>query len=161
MRIQRKAGSLGAITRVAVSAALAVAAVLCSGSVLADRQRTVIIYQTVSQPVVHTTHVIHAAPVVVYGSPVVYGAPVVYSTPVVYSPTVVYGSSVSYARPVITSVHSFAQPTVHRSHGANHNRGSWSNSRHRDVVYVNRDNRKGSSYREVERTSVMIRDRSR
>jgi hypothetical protein len=160
MRIQRKAWNPGVSTKLVASAALAVAGVLCSGSVLADRQRTVIIHHAVNQPVVYTTHVVHYAPVVVYGAPVGYSAPVIYSPAVFYGSTV-YGSTVSYRTPVVTSVPSFTQPAVHRSHGASQHRGSWSNSRHRDVIYVNRDSRKGSSYREVERTSVMIRDRSR
>lgn len=41
-------------------------------------------------------------------------------------------------------------------------RGRWSGSdRRRDVIYVERDGRRHSSYRETERRSVEIRDRSR
>lgn len=41
-------------------------------------------------------------------------------------------------------------------------RGRWSGANHRhDVIYVDRDGRRGSTYREVERRSVVIRDRSR
>lgn len=41
-------------------------------------------------------------------------------------------------------------------------RGRWSGAdRHREVIYVDRDGRRGSSYREAERHSVIIRDRSR
>jgi hypothetical protein len=41
-------------------------------------------------------------------------------------------------------------------------RGRWSGAnRHREVIYVDRDGRRGSSYREAERRSVIIRERSR
>jgi hypothetical protein len=41
-------------------------------------------------------------------------------------------------------------------------RGHWSGSdRRRDVIYVEKDGRRNSSYRETERRSVEIRDRSR
>ena len=41
-------------------------------------------------------------------------------------------------------------------------RGRWSGSdRRRDVIYVEKDGRRNSSYRETERRSVEIRDRSR
>lgn len=41
-------------------------------------------------------------------------------------------------------------------------RGRWSGAdRHRDVIYVDRDGRRHSSYREAERRSVVIRERSR
>lgn len=41
-------------------------------------------------------------------------------------------------------------------------RGRWSGAdRHRDVIYVDRDGRRSSSYREAERRSVVIRERSR
>ena len=41
-------------------------------------------------------------------------------------------------------------------------RGRWSGNNHRhDVIYVDRDGRRGSTYREVERRCVVIRDRSR
>lgn len=41
-------------------------------------------------------------------------------------------------------------------------RGRWSGAdRRREVIYVDRDGRRGSSYREAERHSVIIRDRSR
>lgn len=41
-------------------------------------------------------------------------------------------------------------------------RGRWSGSdRHRDVIYVEKDGRRNSSYREIEGRSVDIRDRSR
>lgn len=39
-------------------------------------------------------------------------------------------------------------------------RGSWSRDR-RDVIYVNKDARKHSNYRRVERNSVVIRERRR
>lgn len=41
-------------------------------------------------------------------------------------------------------------------------RGRWSGAdRHREVIYVDRDGRRNSSYREAERRSVIIRERSR
>lgn len=41
-------------------------------------------------------------------------------------------------------------------------RGRWSGAdRHREVIYVDRDGRRNSSYREAERRSVVIRERSR
>lgn len=53
----------------------------------------------------------------------------------------------------------------HRNHGHQHRepaRGRWSGAdRHRDVIYVDRDGRRNSSYREAERRSVVIRERSR
>jgi hypothetical protein len=41
-------------------------------------------------------------------------------------------------------------------------RGRWSGANnHREVIYVDRDGRRSSSYREAERRSVVIRERSR
>lgn len=53
----------------------------------------------------------------------------------------------------------------HRNHGHQYRepaRGRWSGAnRHREVIYVDRDGRRNSSYREAERRSVVIRERSR
>lgn len=50
----------------------------------------------------------------------------------------------------------------HERHYFNHapSRGSWSRER-REVIYVDRDARKKSNYRRVERNSVVIRERRR
>ncbi|MDO9518624.1 MAG: hypothetical protein Q7L19_00240 [Pseudohongiella sp.] len=53
----------------------------------------------------------------------------------------------------------------HRNHGKQYHepaRGRWSGAnRQREVIYVDRDGRRNSSYREAERRSVVIRERSR
>ncbi|MBC55087.1 MAG: hypothetical protein CMQ34_14760 [Gammaproteobacteria bacterium] len=50
------------------------------------------------------------------------------------------------------------QGRYHGDHGPS--RGSWSRDR-REVIYVNKDARKHSNYRRVERNSVVIRERRR
>lgn len=53
----------------------------------------------------------------------------------------------------------------YRDHDRRHHepvRGRWSGAeRKREIIYIERDGRRGSSYREAERRSVVIRERSR
>ena len=48
-----------------------------------------------------------------------------------------------------------------RYSGSGQARGSWSSGRQRDVIYVDKRGKKTSTYRQVERNSVQIRDRRR
>ena len=135
-------------------ALIAMAAVLIAGTVaatpaLADsRRHTTVIRETV------------------YHSP----------TRVIVEPTVIVpissslylglGSPVSHHHShttVVRQVHSHPG----RGHAYGHHkhepaRGRWSGAHpHREVIYVDRNGRRSSSYREAERHSVIIRDRSR
>lgn len=165
--------------RLLVVPAVALASVLVSVPALADRYTSVTIQHSTRQPVtvVHTPVVTHQhvytsvvqqhGPAVIYSTPaVVYGVPVVQVAPVVTTVhTTTYHPSFNgyYRGPAHLQQSRYNNHGHHNGHAKGHNnsRGSWSNGRQRDVVYVNRDGRRGSSYREVERTSVVIRERSR
>lgn len=155
--------------KVVAASLIALTGLFSASHASADRYRTV---------------VVHSSPVYVSHAPIVYvpvHAPVHHST-VVYGP----GSHTSYISSGHQTVSTTTRTTTtvrthsnaygnayghggytvisHPGHGhhVKHSpsRGNWSSNR-RDVIHVDHRGSRNSSYREVERRSVIIRDRSR
>jgi len=161
--ISRKISSNRYIRRSLLISAVTLASVLLASPAMADRYRTVTVYETHRQPLV-----------------VIYGAP---STSVhivrdshhthrdtffdtVYRSTSYRSSYDSHERG--HNSHDRHKSSSHRSYNSNvrhygsgQARGSWSSGRQRDVIYVDKRGKKTSTYRQVERNSVQIRDRRR
>lgn len=144
--------------------ALTLATVLGAGQAFAGHDRKVIVHETThySSP----TLAYHSGPVSVYYGPT-HSTRVITTTQRYSSGHKSYHGK-SYRQPSYGKHHGphghahgyYRNKSKHDYRGHAPTRGSWSRDR-RDVIYVNKNARKGSNYRNVERSSVVIRERRR
>jgi len=161
--ISRKITSKRFLRRTLQISAVTLAGAVLASPAMADGYRTVTVYETHHKPVV-----------------IIYGAPTT-SVHIVrdshhkrrdsffdnfYRSTSYRSSYDSHERG--HNSHDRHKSSSHRSYNSNvrhygsgQARGSWSSGRQRDVIYVDKRGKKTSTYRQVERNSVQIRDRRR
>lgn len=150
------------IKRTSMGAALALASVFAASPTFADSYTTVKIYHTTSKPltVIHSVDSRYVR-YVNHGDYRGYARPGKaqvykkdkhrkYDKHRGHSKYDSYRGHALWARPS-QSYHGYRTPT----------RGSWSSDRHREKVRYNRHGRDSDSYRRAERSSVIIRQRSR
>lgn len=157
-KISRKITSNRFIRRSLLISAVTLAGVLLASPAMADRYRTVTVYETHRKPLV-----------------IIYGAPTS-SVHIVRDShhrrsDVYYGNyrgnsyrnshDRKYDRNKSSSHRSYNNIFRQHDSGYGQARGSWSSGRQHDVIYVDKRGKKTSTYRQVERNSVQIRDRRR